>query len=61
MATTQSALELFGVNTQNEVNTTAGNVYTISGKQTNFAKSKWWLFGGILAIGLVFVLNKKLK
>lgn len=61
MPTTQSALELFGVNTQSDVNTMTGNVYTISGKQSNFASSKWWIIGGVVAIALVFVINKKFK
>jgi hypothetical protein len=61
MATTQSALGLFGVNTQSDVNTSASNVYTISGKPTELSSSKWFIFGGIVAIGLVFVLYKKLK
>jgi hypothetical protein len=61
MATTQSALGLFGVNTQSDVNTMAGNVYTISGRQTNLSSTRWLLIGGVVAIGLVFVLNKTLK
>ena len=60
MATTQGALQLFGVNTQSDINTSAGNVYTISGKPTNLSSTKWLVFGGVVAIAFVFVLNRKL-
>jgi len=60
MTTTQGALQLFGVNTQSDVNTNTGNIYTISGKPTNLSSSKWLIFGGVVAIALVFVLNRKL-
>ena len=60
MAKTQGALQLFGVNTQSDVNTNTGNIYTISGKPTNLSSSKWLIFGGVVAIALVFVLNRKL-
>ena len=57
MSTTQSALGLFGINTQSDVNTNAGNTRTIS----KGISSTWLVVGGVLAIALVFVLNKKIK
>jgi hypothetical protein len=57
MNTAQSALGLFGVDTQSNVTTTPGNTQTIS----KGVSTKWLVIGGVLAIGLVFVLNKKIK
>lgn len=57
MNTAQSALGLFGINTQSNVTTTPGKPTTLS----NQASTTWLVIGGVLAIGLVFVLNKKIK
>ena len=57
MNTAQSALGLFGVDTQSNVTTTPGNIQTLS----KGVSTKWLVIGGVLAIGLVFVLNKRIK